>query len=337
MAVLGAAACASACGSSDDDAPVGAAHASNTPCSFIAVGYGGTVACSIDGSAWTVNKIAFANEPLSSVAADSKGNVVAVGQKGSIVRSADRGKSWTLAHSLDAILDGVASDGERFVIGHSPVLISTDGGETWKEGGRLDPEPDVDPAVMAITASGKGRFLAAGKVYRVSGGAMSARDRIYLSTDGGENWSVVFDGELQSPGSSLQQGFLGLAANGTERAVAVGRAGLVMYADGPQFSSWQDAAGVISDEELTAVTFDSKADRFVASELEGAMYVSSDSIAWTAGCDEPDSNALSDVTTGNGLVVAVGPATAIVSSNGADACAPGSSDNAVLFGVTFVP
>lgn len=236
-------------------------------------------------------------------------------------------------------LASVASDGARFVVGASPALLSTDGGATWTEGGRLDPEDDVGVAVGSMTSPGVDQFLAVGQAFRATAG-VSARRRIYASTDGGISWAVVDDGEVQSAGSSLSDGYLDVATDGA-RAVAVGPGGLAKYADGPAFDAWEDAAGVTPETHLYAVAYDAASQRFVAGELEGALFVSPDGVSWSESCNESASNSISDIATRDGRVLAVGPGTVVVSDDGSDSCLAmmpeSQGDVLVLLGAASLP
>ncbi|MFW5738752.1 MAG: WD40/YVTN/BNR-like repeat-containing protein [Myxococcota bacterium] len=308
-----------ACSSSDDDDGSASQPASWQDCTFVAVGHDGTAACMSDGTSWLSTNAIDTGEALSGIASDGGGNLVAVGQGGSILRSTDRGATWTLAHSLpDEVLGAVASDGDRFVVGASPALVSTDGGATWTEGGALDPEADVEVAVASVASTGSGQFVAVGTAFRATAG-VAARRRIYASLDGGATWAVVDDGEVQSGASALSDGYQDVASSGS-RAVVVGANGLVKVAAGPAFDTWEDATGIGADASLYAVAYDASSQRFVAGELEGAIYVSDDGGSWSPGCSEPESNSVTGIAVRGGELLAVGPGTAVMSSDGGETC-----------------
>jgi photosystem II stability/assembly factor-like uncharacterized protein len=107
--------------------------------------------------------------------------VVAVGERGHVLHSADAGKTWTQVQvpasaNLTAVYFADASNG--WAVGHAQTILRTrDGGDTW-ELSHFEPE-DAEPLLDVSFGDGQ-RGLAVG-AYGV----------IYSTADGGGVWSQV--------------------------------------------------------------------------------------------------------------------------------------------------
>ncbi len=107
--------------------------------------------------------------------------VVAVGERGHVLHSADAGRSWTQAPvPASANLTAVYFADERrgFAVGHVETILRTqDGGESWElvHFEPASPQPLLD---VAFTDA-------------VRGVAVGAYGVIYVTTDGGRVWSQV--------------------------------------------------------------------------------------------------------------------------------------------------
>jgi photosystem II stability/assembly factor-like uncharacterized protein len=140
-----------------------------------------------------------------------------------LFRTADAGKSWTLAFETrlpGSFLDAVSFRDARngFVLG-DPIdgrwflLRTRDGGRTWK---RLA-GPPVQEGEAAFAASNSALFLGPGReVWIVSGGL--AKGRVHRSADDGKHWTVS-DTPLVA---SQTAGLFGGLALGRGRALVVG-------------------------------------------------------------------------------------------------------------------
>ncbi len=107
--------------------------------------------------------------------------VVAVGERGHVLHSADAGRSWTQAPvPASANLTAVYFADERrgFAVGHVETILRTqDGGESWElvHFEPASPQPLLD---VAFTDAARGV-------------AVGAYGVIYVTTDGGRVWSQV--------------------------------------------------------------------------------------------------------------------------------------------------
>ncbi|HYP64865.1 MAG TPA: hypothetical protein VEQ14_00875 [Steroidobacteraceae bacterium] len=108
--------------------------------------------------------------------------LVAVGDRGIIVLSDDRGASWTQAEYVpsQALLTGVCFlDPQRGVaVGHDQVTLTTgDAGRTWK---RTHFAPQAPGPLLDVWCGAGGRVIAVG-----------AYSAYLISTDGGASWREV--------------------------------------------------------------------------------------------------------------------------------------------------
>jgi len=91
-----------------------------------------------DGATWKVSKNRFETN-FNGVATDRKGNWVAVGAGGFVVKSTDNGKSWKKVYQVEMKrhMEGIAVDLDRGIfvaVGSQATIVSSDGGDSWKEG-----------------------------------------------------------------------------------------------------------------------------------------------------------------------------------------------------------
>ena len=104
--------------------------------------------------------------------------LVAVGERGHVLVSADEGRTWTQSVSpTRAMLTGVhfASPERGWAVGHDGVIIATaDGGRTWK---RQDGGQDLDTVFLDVLFLDETRGFAVG-----------AYGKFYATSDGGNSW-----------------------------------------------------------------------------------------------------------------------------------------------------
>src|SRR5262249_38343190 len=107
--------------------------------------------------------------------------LVAVGDRGIIVYSDDRGASWTQAAvPTQALLTGVCFfEAQRGVaVGHDLVaLASADGGHSWR---RTHFDPDAQRPLLDVTCDGSGAAIAVG-----------AYSTYLTSSDAGASWREI--------------------------------------------------------------------------------------------------------------------------------------------------
>ncbi|MDB6164884.1 MAG: hypothetical protein JWQ83_24 [Lacunisphaera sp.] len=158
-------------------------------------------------------------------------NLVAVGDHGHVVISADDGKTWTQSLTpTRALLTGVSFPDSRhgWAVGHDGVIIATnDGGRTWSrqdEGESLDTvflDVLFRDAQRGFAVGAYGKFLATGDGGKTWSAAQPSPDEVHyncisegpddylylagesgttlVSNDGGKSWrksQVPYDGSL---------------------------------------------------------------------------------------------------------------------------------------------
>ncbi len=160
------------------------------------------------------------------VAENAAGRLVAVGERGAIFVSDDRGASWRAAATPStATLTAVRFiDGERVLaVGHDAVILrSVDGGERWQQ---MHAEPEAEAPLLGLWVDAAGQGFAVG-----------AYGRFLATADGGLNWEArVLDA---NPEALHLNAVLGL---GEGRFLIAGEAGtLLRSGDGGQ--TWQALA-----------------------------------------------------------------------------------------------
>ena len=113
--------------------------------------------------------------------AEAGSRLVAVGDRGIIVLSDDRGRNWAQALDVptDALLTGVCFlDAEHGVaVGHDEVILATaDAGRTWR---RTHYAPDAQRPLLDVWCGAGGHAIAVG-----------AYSAYFTSEDGGASWTA---------------------------------------------------------------------------------------------------------------------------------------------------
>lgn len=150
------------------------------------------------------------------VAELASGRLVAVGERGGIFLSDDRGASWRAATTpSSATLTAVrAIDGRRVLaVGHdAAILRSEDGGENWQ---LVQSDPDAEEPLLGLWVDASGKGFAVG-----------AYGRFLSTTDGGASWAAR---ELEANQDALHlNAVIGL---GGERFLIAGEAGTLLRSD----------------------------------------------------------------------------------------------------------
>ena len=115
-------------------------------------------------------------------AAKADGSIIAVGERGTILRSGDEGHSWETIHSPTlTTLTSVhfASDGKRgWAVGHDMIILATtDGGYSWKISHQGE---NLEDSLLDVCVSDNGTIIAVGAY------GLSLR-----SIDAGESWQPL--------------------------------------------------------------------------------------------------------------------------------------------------
>lgn len=141
------------------------------------VAVGARILLSEDGGQ-TFSTVTLAPHPLYALSLGTDGTAVAVGALGTVLTSADRGKSWipTVAGTQD--LHAVYIDGQRIALAGEggSIQISADRGKSWS--GSTVPE---SPSLRGIY------FMRDGKLAWVVG----ERGAVAKSSDGGQTWEAM--------------------------------------------------------------------------------------------------------------------------------------------------
>jgi photosystem II stability/assembly factor-like uncharacterized protein len=179
---------------------------------LVAVGGSGQYSRSRDGKTWEHQQIADDALSLLSVS-EVKGNALAVGQGGAILRRGKDGWKAVTTPTKERLLSvAQGEDGVAMAVGgFGTVLRSRDGGQSW-EALKLDWESLIQqpyqPHVYTTMFDTQGNAFIAGEF------GMIARSR-----DGGDNWELMHSGE---------ESVFGLAMNRSGYGMAVGQSGLVL-------------------------------------------------------------------------------------------------------------
>jgi photosystem II stability/assembly factor-like uncharacterized protein len=141
--------------------------------------------------------------------------LVAVGDRGIVVLSDDRGASWMQALEVptEALLTGVCFlDAQHGVaVGHDEVILtSADAGRTWK---RTHYAPEAQRPLLDVWCGTRGRVIAIG-----------AYSTYLTSEDGGASWSegVFTPAPLSSSVAPARPGAAGGAGSATAQEAAAG-------------------------------------------------------------------------------------------------------------------
>jgi len=191
----------------------------------------------VAGAAWVAPQIISAL--AASAATAGPGNVVAVGNSGTIVVTADA-KTWTLATS------GVPQDLEDVAYSPTLGLYAAVGAE-----GRVVTSPDGNTWTPRFTPTESRLFAVAWVPFCSRFVAVGSNGAIITSTDG-ITWSFVFTG--------VQWSLLGIAAN-TGAIVVVGEAGTILASfDGSTFLS----GGTLTTDALHDIEYSPELNQWLA-------------------------------------------------------------------------
>ncbi|WP_449432576.1 WD40/YVTN/BNR-like repeat-containing protein [Pseudomonas putida] len=181
---------------------------------------------------------------------------VAVGERGIILLSDDRGHTWQQATvqpqrqiSLTAL---TALSAEQLIaVGQDGLILSSkDGGSTWQE---VHYEPDAGEPLLGVWAAGAGQVFAFGSY-----------GRFYQSDDAGQNWRSV--------ALEIDRAHLNAMDGGSDgRRMLVGEQGLVLRsADNGQH--WQQLPSFYNGSLFGVVRL--SAQRWVAYGMRGHVFIS---------------------------------------------------------------
>ncbi|MCB2107295.1 MAG: hypothetical protein KDE14_06315 [Rhodobacteraceae bacterium] len=147
-------------------------------------------------------------------------HLIAVGERGFILKSADTGKSWQqVASPADVMLTSVAfiDDRRGVAVGHDTTILTTaDGGETWAVAVH---DPDAETPLLTVVYDTPARILAFG-----------AYGLVMESVDGGETWT---EGRL----SADEPHIYGMVRAANGHMIAAGEAG-ALFDSADSGASW---------------------------------------------------------------------------------------------------
>lgn len=149
--------------------------------------------------------------------------VIAVGERGTIIVSDDRGDTWRATHGdaqLPVTLTGISvlEDEVLLAVGHDSLLMrSADAGDTWEV--LMQDQELGEPLLGAWSADGE-------RIY-----AYGSFGKFFSSTDHGQSWQ---ERELDIHGEHLND----MAGDGERLQIMVGEMGLVLRSQ-DQGASWE--------------------------------------------------------------------------------------------------
>lgn len=256
---------------------IGVAYGNGT---FVAVGSGGTILTSTDGSGWT-KRISGTDNLLQAVTYNN-GIFVVVGDHGTILTSPD-GESWTNRESgTNNSVSGVTYGSGNFVaVGENGAVLTSPDAENWTFG------TSGSDCWLSGVIYGEGVFVAVG-----------TGETILTSSDG-NSWNTI---------SSNAPNSVSGVTYGEGNFVVVGKNDLVLTS--PDGSTWTSGhTGVL--KTLFGITFYNGT--FVGVGDEGTVLTSLDGINWTIR-NTGISNRLNGIAHGNGIYTVVGEYGAILTS-----------------------
>ena len=257
-------------------------------------------------------------------AAEADGRLVAVGERGHVLVSTDRGATWTQsAVPTRALLTGIAMQGLLgWAVGHDEVVIrSRDGGVTWKT---VHDAPELEKPLLDVWFADATNGLAVGAY----GGLLATRDggdtweprpvlgdddyhlnqlvaaadgalylaaeagHLYRSDDRGTTWQT-----LTSP---YEGSFFGLLARPDASMLAFGLRGH-LFRSTDRGTTWT-AIPTGSDESLTCA-FNLPDGRFVAGGMAGTLLWSDAAGTTVRKQDLADRKAVMAIAAGTGTTL----------------------------------
>lgn len=289
---------------------------------FVAVGNGGTILTSPDGTAWKLRPFWF-RESLHGVAYGA-GRFVAVGAAGRIATSVD-GATWVTRPSpTRSRLNGVTYTGSRFVaVGDGGAMLVSEDGLQWQS------LPGATPFNLYAVAYGGGRYMAAGELGTVLtslDGTAWSRIAVPTVADlraaayGGGRMVIAGDGGTILAGADGQELKLESARADGLKAVAYGAGRFV--AAGAQLAlsvleaPWTIYRTLPLDTTLQMNGVAYGGGQFAGVGARGLIYRSANGIDWTAAVPASRMD-LAGLVEGNGRFVAAGPSGILTSPDGA--------------------
>jgi photosystem II stability/assembly factor-like uncharacterized protein len=192
-----------------------------------ASGQRGTVIRSTDGGlTWALASIAdAASSDVRAIHARSASVAHAASTNGRIWRSIDGGRTWSLryqASDTSVFLDAIAFYDDRRGLalgdpigGHFFILVTTDGGETWREALK-ESRPEAVAGEAAFAASGSSLVIVGNRAWIGTGGAAT---RVYYSDDAGRHWRAA---AVPLASGAPSKGIFSLSMVDFRRGIAVG-------------------------------------------------------------------------------------------------------------------
>ena len=255
---------------------------------FVAVGRDGTIISSENGFDWiSINsgtKLNFADIVF------GKNKFVAIGNRGIIY--VIEGNTWKeIDLKTDLYLMGITFDGQKFiVVGNKGLLITSEDGENWTS---------VETGIENLGWSGELWDIATGKSRFVATG----RNGTIIYSENGKKWEKVNSGVYSEVLHGIAFGnnkFVVVGENGTVLASSDGKNwsknppptgakltdvifdGNKFLAVGPGIFTSYDGyhwdKKVSASSFITGITYSGK--QYVATELNGSILVSSDTVLW---------------------------------------------------------
>jgi len=252
------------------------------------------------GRSWHPGKVAAANSfdfrAVHAFSLDTALLMVSAQDTALIYRTTDRGRTWMRQYqniSKGAFLDGMAFFDSRHGLavgdpmnGRFVILETNDGGQHWS---RI-PDAGLPPALPgegAFAASGTSLVTCGPKdVWLGTGGA--ATSRVFHSSDGGWNWSVV-DAPIKAGVASA--GIFSLACRDRRHLIAVGgnyskpdASAVTIARSDDGGSTWIPSTPQASTGFLSGVAYfdrGAKGERLIAVGTEGTSFSVDSGVTWS--------------------------------------------------------
>ncbi len=289
---------------------------------FVAVGKGGSILTSVDGSKWKTETSRTNNTLYGISWSKSSGIFTAVGEKGTILGSKD-GKIWEPQNSNTEIriLDVVSSETIHIAVGESGLILRLDDGGSWQKietpGTRTLRSIEWNGSkFVSVGANGSIVSSPNGSEWALieSGTSSNFQDitwanekfvavgregRIFTSNDG-DTWK----GETSWTNDSLY----GVTWNGNE-FIAIGKYPTTLTS--PDGYAW-NLHSYIPSSHTSAIAWSGTLKMYAAIE-NNRIITSTDGVNWTKH-ETPTSSELSSITWGEDKFIAVGKNGTILSS-----------------------